>query len=121
MKRILLAIFLIAASMHGAVAQTVTRAAFTSQVNLMDTQIGTGDITSANATFNDIQLMMKQALHDNKQSIATATTDAAKAAFLATVQNQGVLFNQAWKLKNDLATNRAAIHAKLSSFEMTLD
>ena len=121
MKKILFAMILLAATWQVSLAQSVTRAACTAKVNLMDTYIGSSDLTNANATFDLIQQMMKQALHDNKGNVATAPDPTTKSAYMSTIQNQGVLFNQIWKLKNDLATNRAAIRSKLETFELTLD
>jgi hypothetical protein len=120
MKRILLAIVILTASWHTATAQAITRSAFTTKVDQMDAYIGTGDLTSANATMTELQSMMKTAMHDNKGNAASATTDADRTAYSAACQNEGIAYNQVWKLRTDLATNRAAIHAKLETFAATL-
>ncbi len=53
-----------------------SRADFTTKVNLMDTQIGAGNITAAQATWNEVHAMMLSVLAVSKQSIHNATSPA---------------------------------------------
>ncbi len=129
MKRILLAIFMLTAtvgvtSIQPAAAYTatapVTTASFTAKVNLMDAQIGAGNMTAAQATWNEIHDMMINVLGVTKNSIRTAATPAAGATYQTLLGNQTTIYNVIWGLKPDLATNRVAIHNKLLEFAATI-
>ncbi len=129
MKRILLSCFLLTATVgitaipHAsayAAPSPVTSAAFTAKVNLMDTQIGAGNITAAQATWNEIHDMMLSVLAVTKNSIRTAATPADEATYRTILTNQTNLYQTIWGLKPDLATNRVAIHAKLLDFSATI-
>ncbi len=130
MKRILLACFMLTATMgvtsvqhasaYAPVTTPVTATAFTAKVNLMDTQIGAGNITAAQATWNEIHDMMLSVLGVTKSSINTAATPAAEASFRAILTNQTTIYQVIWGLKPDLATNRVAIHTKLGEFAATI-
>ena len=125
MKRILFACFLLTATcaapfIQTASAQTmaVTASAFTTQVNLMDTQLAAGDVTSATATWETINGMMKAELGITKGQIASATPDAATAT--AKYHNQVTMYKAIWALKSSLATNRTALHTQLVAFGATI-
>jgi hypothetical protein len=129
MKRILLACFLLTATMsvtsvpHAsayAPSAPVTSSAFTAKVNLMDSQIGGGDMTSAHATWNEIHDMMLSVLGVTKNSIRTAATPTDEATYRAILTNQTSVYQTIWGLKPDLATNRVAIHTKLLEFSSTI-
>ncbi len=124
MKRILLAFSLLIAtlgftSVQHASAQ-VTAASFNTQVNLMDSYIGAGNITAAQTTFDTLNSMMKSVLAVTKNSINTAATSADKATYTALIRNQVSIYHAIWALKSDLATNRTAIHNKLEDFDATI-
>lgn len=130
MKRILFALFMLTAtvgitSVEPALAYTpapaaVTAAAFTTKVNLMDAQIGAGNMTAAQTTWDEIHTMMLSVLGVTKNSIHSATTPAAEASYRAILDNQTNIYRVIWGLKTDLATNRAAIHSKLGEFAATI-
>ncbi len=131
MKRVLLSCFLLAAtvgvtsvlpvSAYAAPAGTpVTQAAFNTKVNLMDSHIAAGNMTAAQATWQEIHTMMLSVLGASKTNIQGATTPAAEASFRSILENQTAIYNIVWGLKTDLATNRAAIHAKLGEFSLTI-
>lgn len=130
MKRILLACLLLTATMgvtsvqqasaYSAPAAPVTQASFLAKVNLMDSQIGAGSLTAAEATWNDIHTMMLSVLAVTKNNILTATTPAAEASFRTILANQTNLYQMAWNLKTDLTINRTVIHDKLIEFKATI-
>jgi hypothetical protein len=129
MKRILLACFLLTATCSvsfvtvasaQSVPPTVTLADFTAKINLMDSYIGSGDMTNANTTWLQVHSMMMNLLATTKYSIFSATTPAAKSSFQTIMMNQQNIYTQIWALKPDLATNRTAIHAKLVEFGATI-
>jgi hypothetical protein len=130
MKRIVLACFLLTAavgiatvqpvSAYAAPTAPVTQASFMVKINLMDSQIGAGNIAAANATWDEINIMMMDVLGVTKHSIATAATPAAAASFETIHSNQAMIYQIAWNLKGDLATNRVAIKAKLVEFKLTI-
>lgn len=129
MKRILLSCFLLTAvigvapiqhaSAYSATAP-VTTAAFTAKVNLMDTQIGAGNITAAQATWDEIHNMMLSVLAVSKTSIQGAATPAIKASHETILSNQIVIYQAAWNLKPNLAANRVPLKAKLLEFAATI-
>ena len=127
MKRILLVCFLLTAgltlsSVQRASAQVVvTAASFTAQVNQMDSYIAAGNMTMAQTTFDTLNRMMKNVLAVSKHSISSAATPADKASFMTILNNQRTLYNTIWGLKTDLAANRAALHAKLGEFDLTIN
>jgi|GEM_PF-1733824 len=127
MKRLLFACFLLTATCSvslvptTASAQTtpppvVTLAAFTAKVNQMDALIGTGDMTGAQAKWQEVHTMMMNVLATSKYSIYTAATTADKDAHIAILVNQRNKYAEIWALKPDLAANRTAIHTKLGEF-----
>lgn len=130
MKRVLFALFMLTAvvgvtsvqpaSAYTPVPAAVTSASFTAKVDLMDSQIGAGNMTGAQATWNEIHNMMLSVLGTTKSSIHTAATPAAEASFRSILENQTNIYNVVWGLKPDLATNRVAIHAKLGEFSATI-
>ena len=129
MKRILLACFLLTASCSVSFTQRaaaqittprVTLATFTAKVNLMDSYIGSGNMTAAQSTWNEINTMMMSVLHVSKESIHNATTDADRNAHITIMQNQQNIYSVIWGLKPDLATNRAALHTKLGEYGATI-
>ena len=127
MKRILLACFLLTAvctvtSTPRCSAQIthVTAPEFTTQVNLLDSYLAAGDLTSATATWNVVHRMMLQVLGYTKNSISLATTPTDKAAFLAILDTQRNLYKMILPLKADLAANRAVLHSKLGEFDATI-
>lgn len=131
MKRLLLACFLLTAACapmlysvqataHPVAATPVTQADFTAKVNLMDAQIGAGNITAAQATWNEIHQMMLAVLATTKYSIRDAATPAAKDSYMAIMNNQTTIYYAIWALKTDLATNKVAIHTKLGEFNATI-
>ena len=129
MKRILLACFLLTATcsvtfvqqaVAHAPAAAVTLAAFTAKVNLMDSQIGSGDITSAQATWTELNTMMINAMANTKHSVASAPTAADKDALMVVMNSQYSIYNEMVPLKQDLATNRVALHTKLVAFGATI-
>jgi hypothetical protein len=131
MKRVLLSCFLLAATVgvtsvlpvaaYAAPAGTpVTQAAFNTKVNLMDSHIAAGNMTAAQATWQEIHTMMLSVLGASKTNIHGAATPAAEASFRSVLENQTAIYNIVWGLKTDLAANRAAIHAKLGEFSLTI-
>jgi hypothetical protein len=126
MKRLLFAFSLLTAtffvaSIQRASAQApVTTAAFTAMVNQLDSQIGSGDTTSAKATFATLNTMMIQVLGVTKSSIHTASDagdETQKTYYTNYLGTQQVpLYRQIWHLKTDLVTNHSAIITKLNSF-----
>ncbi len=129
MKRILLACFLLTATCSVSFVQTasaqtapptVTLADFTAKINLMDTYIGAGDMTNANATWLLVHNMMLNILAKSKYSIHNPTSPADKTAHEAIFTNQYNIYTQVWGMKTDLATNRAALHTKLTDFGATI-
>jgi hypothetical protein len=130
MKRILLACFLLTATCSVSFIQTataqmtpppvVTLPEFTAKVNQMDTYIGAGDMTNAQATWLLVHTMMGKVLATSKYSIYAATTPADKTAHTNIMIHQRDLYSEIWALKPDLATNRIAIHAKLVEFGATI-
>jgi len=131
MKRILLSCFLLVATVgittvlpaaaHAAPAGIpVTQAAFNTKVNQMDAHIAAGNMTAAQATWQEVHNMMLSVLAASKTNIQGAATPAASATFMTVLDNQTALYNTIWGLKPDLAANRAAIHAKLGEFSLTI-
>jgi hypothetical protein len=123
MKRILLACFLLTATVsivQRVSAQTVTAASFSATANQMDTYIGAGNMPMAQATFDTLNRMMKTVLGVSKMSIATAATPADKATYQSAINNQIQIYRTIWGLKADLALNRVALHAKLGEFDATI-
>ena len=127
MKRILLVCCLLTAACgfqqaHGQTTYTgtVTDTGFTAKVNLMDSYLAAGDITNAQATWTIIESMMRAELGVSKNSVAGATTAADRTTYMAKNTNQYTYYSQAWALKGDLATNRAAIHTALLNFAGTI-
>ena len=126
MKRILLACFLLTATCSVSIVQTataqmtapptVTLADFTAKINLMDSYIGSGDMTNANATWLLVHQMMLNVLATSKSSIYNAASPADKTAHETILTNQRNVYYQVWGLKTDLATNRTSIHSKLVDF-----
>ena len=123
MKRILFACFLLAATCtvtsQQAQAQTLTVAAFTAKVNLLDSFISVGDMSHANATWNDVHNMMMAELGVTKSNIAAATTTSARTTAQSVNDNQGRIYGTVWGLKSNLATNRTALHTALMNFAST--
>ena len=127
MTRIFFAFFLftatatIATTQHVA-AQTVavTAASFTVKVDQMDAYIASGNLTSAQTTFGEIDNMMQSVLATTKASIRSAATPADKTSAQNIMRNQFAIYQAIWKLKADLATNRAAIRTKLQEFDLTI-
>lgn len=129
MKRILFALFVLTATVGVtsiqpasafAPASAVTEPAFTAKVNLMDTQIGAGSMTAAQATWNEIHTMMLSVLAKTKNSIKTAATPADEASYYTILNNQTTLYQAVWSLKTDLAANKVPIHTKLGEFAATI-
>ena len=130
MKRILIACFLLTATCsvtfvqqavaHAAPAGSVSSAAYTAKINLLDAQIGAGNMTAAQATWNEVHTMLLDLLHDTKLSIQSAATPAERDTQMTKHNNQYGMYTEIWNLKPDLATNRAAIHTKLVAFGATI-
>jgi len=130
MKRVLFALFMLTAtvgitsvepvSAYTPAPAAVTTAAFNAKVDLMDSQIGAGNITAARATWEEIHDMMLNVLGVTKNSIRTATTPAAEASFRTILNNQTTIYQTIWGLKPDLAGNRVALHSKLGEFSATI-
>lgn len=131
MKRILLACFLLTATCSVSLLQqsaayaapapvTVTTATFVDKVNLMDSQLASGDNTAAQATWQEVHSMMLSVLASTKSHVAGAATPADKDTYMAVNNNQYSLYQDIWTLKTDLLVNRAAIHSKLMTFSATI-
>ena len=125
MKRILLACFLLTASAtvaNRSLAQTVAVSAsdFTTKVNLLDTQISSGDMAAAQSTWNTVHQMMITELGVTKGKIQSAATPADKTTYQNLMSNQRNLYKDIWTLKTNLAANRAALHTKLGLFAATI-
>ena len=128
MKRILFACILATAtcsigSVQRVSAQTVVHVSatdFTTQVNLLDTYIGAGNMTAAQSTWDNVHHMMIEILGYTKNSIMTAATPADKTAYTTIMNNQRNIYKTIWALKPDLATNRVAIHTNLGLFDATI-
>jgi hypothetical protein len=108
-------------SYQHAAAQTTTVSvtAFNAKVNLMDSLIGAGSMTAAQATWNDVHDMMIAELSVTKASIAGAATATDRASYMTVMNNQRSLYDEVWGLKSDLATNRTALRTKLNAFAAT--
>ena len=123
MKRILFACFLLTATCTGsfqhAQAQTVSVTTFTAKVSLLDSFISVGDMTNANATWNDVHSMMLAELGVTKSNIASATSTAARTAAQSVNDNQYTIYHQVWGLKSSLAANRTSLHTALLNFAAT--
>jgi hypothetical protein len=130
MKRVLFAIFMLTAtvgvtslqpvSAYAPAPAAVTQTAFDAKVNLMDTQIGAGNITAARATWEEIHTMMLSILATTKSSIQSAATPAIATSFHTVLDNQIAVYQTIWGLKPDLAANRVALHTKLGEFSATI-
>lgn len=130
MKRIFLACFLLTAAVGitvqpvslyaAAPTAPVTQAAFNTKINQMDSQIGAGNLSGANATWDEINSMMMTVLGTTKDQIAAATTPAAKATLETKHGNQAMMYQTAWNLKQNMTTNRVALKAKLNEFKATI-
>ena len=129
MKRIILACFLLTAtctlaSIQQASAQvttSVTRASFNTKVNLMDTQIGAGNLTAASSTWTAIHDMMKTILNDTKHAIQAAPSTSASSTYMGYQNTQTSLYNEIWVLKNNMTANRTALKTKLLAFSDTVN
>jgi len=127
MKRILLACFLLTGTCTVTFVQTATAqvtaptvASFTTQVNLLDSQIGSGDLTSAQATWKTLHDMMAAEQAATRGHITSATTPADKATYKALAQNQRTLYASTFPLKDNMVVNRAALHTQLLAFAATM-
>ncbi len=128
MKRILFACILATAtctvgSVQHASAQTVTHisaSAFTTEINLLDTYIGAGNMTAAQSTWDSVNHMMITILGYTKNSIRLAATPADKTTYTGIMMNQRDLYKIIWGLKTDLVTNRVALHTQLGNFDATI-
>jgi len=130
MKRFLLVCILLAGTctpyfIQQAAAQITaptptTATAFTAKINQLDSYIGAGDMTDAQATWTEVHNMMLNVLAVTKYSIYTATTPTDKTTYEGIMHNQTTIYYQIWPLKTDLATNRVALHTKLISFGATI-
>ena len=103
-------------------AQTTTVATtdFTAKVNLMDAQIGAGDIAAAQSTWLALNGMMKAALDITKNKIRVAATSSDRETYTTLNGKQGELYQVIWGLKKDLVANRSAIHTQLGLFAATM-
>ena len=126
MKRLLFAFFLLTATcattfVQRAYAQTpVTHTSFNAKVNQMDAEIAAGNMTAAQATWNQVHAMMMTVLGTTKASIHNATTTADVNKYKTILNNQTLIYNDVWSLKSNLAANRAALHTKLVAFDATI-
>lgn len=128
MKRILLACFLVFATctvvaVQHATAQTapaVTQTSFMAKVNTMDAQIGAGNLTAAQTTWESIHADMLTVLGVTKNSIRTAATPADEASYYTVLNNQTAIYRNIWQMHTDLATNRASLLTKLTDFSTTI-
>ena len=130
MKRVLFALFMLTATVGVTSIQPVsafapapapvTQTAFNAKVNLMDTQIGDGNMTAAQATWEEIHTMMLSVLATTKTSIQSAASPAVEASYRSILDNQVAIYRVVWGLKPNLATNRTAIHTKLGDFSATI-
>jgi hypothetical protein len=130
MKRILIVCILFAAIctpkfVQQAVAQSATpihvsATDFSAKVNLLDSYIAAGDMTSAKTTWLAVHRMMLDILGYTKNSIRIAATPADKATYETIMGNQRSIYNNVWQLKTDLAANRSALHTKLGEFDATI-
>ena len=123
MKRILLACFLITATLTATMSANKAQAsasvaptAFTTKVNQMDSLLALGNVTQAQTTWDQIHSMMLAALSDSKENIHVSPSTATNAA----LQNQVAIYKQVWALKPNLLANRNAIHLRLLDFAATL-
>lgn len=124
MKRILFVCCLLTATCvipgQKAHAQTVSVGDFTTKVNQLDSLIGTGDMTLAQAKWNEVHAMMISELGVTKANIAAAGSGSTSATtYMNTMQSQYNIYKQAWDLKSDLSGNRAPLHVKLLAFAAT--
>ncbi len=126
MKRVILAVcFLIASTVsYNASAQSavaaVTASAFNAKVSQLDSYLGSGDTASARTTWNEIHNMMLQEFGAIKYQISTATSSTTVATYMNLHDTQYTYYKQAWGLKNDLVSNRTAIHTALMNYSGTL-
>lgn len=131
MKRIFLACFVLTAAVGittvqpvsvyaAAPAAPVTQASFNTKIDLMDSQIGAGNLTAASATWDEINNMMMSVLGVTKGQLEAATTPAAKATLETKYGNQAMMYQTAWNLKQNMTANRVALKAKLNEFKVTI-
>ncbi len=95
-------------------AQTVSVSDFNTKINQLDSLIGAGNMTLAQAKWNEVHTMMISELAVTKQNIATSGT-----SYMATMTNQQSLYRDIWALKDDMTTNRVQLHTKLVAFAAT--
>lgn len=101
-------------------AQTsVTLAAFTAKVNLLDNYISAGNTSMAQSTWTEVHDMMLTELATTKSNIAGAATPSIATTYMTTMQTQQGLYREVWELKTDLTLNRVALHTKLLAFAAT--
>ena len=123
MKNVLLACLLLVATGSMSYAQaprpTASKSDFTTKVNDLNSLILAGNMTAAQAKWDDINKIainefgvLKFRIKDDE---ATGNT-ADKTHCQALNASQRTLFSDAVALKNNMATNRAALIAKLTSF-----
>lgn len=104
-------------------AQTVvhvTASEFTAKVNLLDSYLGSGNMTAATATWDTVHHMMLNVLSYTKKSMNDAATPAEKSGYESVLLGQRNIYQAIWALKNDLAGNRATLHTKLGEFDLTI-
>ncbi len=95
-------------------AQTVSVTDFTAKVNQLDSLIGAGNMTLAQAKWNEVHTMMLSELAVTKQNIVSSGS-----SYMPTMTNQQNLYRDIWQLKSDMVTNRTQLHMKLGAFAAT--
>jgi hypothetical protein len=128
MKRILLACFLLTATCTILTIQpttvlaapVITQASFQVKVNALDAFIAAGNMTAAQAKWDDIHEDMIAVLAVTKASIAGSTTPADVTHYTNIMTNQRDLYAPVWQMHTDLVTNRTAINTKLTAFANTI-
>lgn len=123
MKRLLFVCCLVAATCaipnQKAHAQTtVSVTDFNTKVNQLDSLIMAGNMTLAQAKWNEVHTMMLSELAVTKNNIAT-TSGSTSTSYMTVMQSQQSLYRDIWELKTDLSGNRAPLHAKLQAFAAT--
>jgi len=128
MKRILLACFLLTATctlltiqpIAVYAAPAVTQSSFMVKVNALDGYIAAGNMTAAQAKWDELHDDMIAVLAVTKASIAASTTPADVTHYTNIMTDQRNLYTPLWEMHTDLVTNRSLMNTKLTSFAATI-
>lgn len=133
MKRIILALSVLAITGTVATAQQVkqapasatatkglTKIEFTSAINELDAALQRNRPELAQQTFMKLAEMMQLHIVENNKLSAKATTDSDKAKMSKLVTDQTNIYSEAKMMSADIMKNKTAIIAKLNEFVKTI-